>query len=78
MMTVCAAAFRATVVDKSLYRLVDNKSDKMQTIEIEFGIANTEYRYIGIKISVNTGITSAFGVFLRKQIEQRNAGKNMF
>ena len=43
-----------------------------------FGIANAEYRYIGIKISVNTGISSAFGVFLRKQIEQRNAGKNMF
>ena len=33
-----------------------------------FGIANTEYRYIGIKIPVNTGISSAFGVFLGKQI----------
>ena len=43
-----------------------------------FGIANTEYRYIGIKISVNTGISPAFGVFLRKQIELRNADKNKF
>ena len=36
-----------------------------------FGIANTEYLYIGIQISVNTGISTAFGVFLRKQIELR-------
>ena len=43
-----------------------------------FGIANTEYRYIGIKISVNTGMSPAFGVFLRKQIELRNADKNKF
>ena len=43
-----------------------------------FGIANTEYRYIGIKISVNTGISPAFGVFLRKQIELCNADKNKF
>ena len=43
-----------------------------------FGIANTEYRYIGIKLSVNTGISTAFGVFLSKQIELRNADKNKF
>ena len=43
-----------------------------------FGIANTEYRYVGIKISVNTGISPAFDLFLRKQIELRNADKNKF
>ena len=43
-----------------------------------FGTANTEYRYIGIKISVNTGISPAFGVLLRKQIELRNPDKNKF
>ena len=51
----------------------------MMVVDLErFGMANTEYWYIGIKISVNTGISPAFGVFLRKQIELRNADKNKF
>ena len=60
------------------HSFIDILQTKTKLTLERFGMANTEYRYIGIKISVNTGISPAFGVFLRKQIELRNADKNKF